>query len=42
MVGLNQVLYIKFLPTKQPRTQVNKYHVDVLTHKGGTLLYKWK
>jgi hypothetical protein len=38
MVGLNQILYIKFLPTKQPRTQVNKYHVDVLTHKGGTLL----
>jgi hypothetical protein len=38
MVGLNRILYIKFLPTKQPRTQVNKYHVDVLTHKGGTLL----
>jgi len=38
MVGLNRILYIKFLPTKQPRTQVNKYHIDVLTHKGGTLL----
>jgi len=38
MVGLNRILYIKFLPTKQPRTQVNKYHADVLTHKGGTLL----
>lgn len=38
MVGLNRILYIKFLPTKQPRTQVNKYHADVLTHKGGTLI----
>jgi len=38
MVGLDRILYIKFLPTKQPRTQVNKYHINVLTHKGGTLL----
>ena len=38
MIGLNRILYIKFLPTKQPRTQVNRYHAEVLTHKGGTLL----
>lgn len=38
MIGLQRVLYVKLLTTKQPRTQVNKYHADVLTHKGGTLL----
>ncbi|CAF0992877.1 unnamed protein product [Adineta steineri] len=38
MMGLDRILYIKFLPTKHPRTQVNKYHANVLTHKGGTLL----
>lgn len=38
MIGLQKILYIKLLTTKQPRTQVNKYHADVLTHKGGTLL----
>jgi hypothetical protein len=38
MVGLPKVLYVKLLTSKQPRTQVNKYHAEVLTHKGGTLL----
>ena len=38
MIGLQKILYIKLLTTKQPRTQVNKYHADVLVHKGGTLL----
>jgi hypothetical protein len=38
MIGLQRVLYVKLLHTKQPRTQVNKYHADVLTHKGGTLM----
>jgi len=38
MIGLQRVLYVKLLTTKQPRTQVNKYHAEVLTHKGGTLL----
>ncbi|UJR10387.1 hypothetical protein I4U23_014592 [Adineta vaga] len=38
MAGIDRILYIKFLPTKQPRTQVNKYHANVLTHKGGALL----
>jgi hypothetical protein len=38
MVGLQRILYVKLLTTKQPRTQVNKYHAEVLTHKGGTLL----
>lgn len=38
MVGLQRILYVKLLTTKQPRTQVNKYHGEVLTHKGGTLL----
>ena len=38
MIGLQRILYVKFLTTKQPRTQVNKYHAEVLTHKGGTLL----
>ncbi|CAF3490851.1 unnamed protein product [Adineta steineri] len=38
MIGLQKVLYVKLLATKQPRTQVNKYHAEVLTHKGGTLL----
>lgn len=38
MIGLPRVLYVKLLTTKQPRAQVNKYHADVLTHKGGTLL----
>ncbi|CAF1197385.1 unnamed protein product [Rotaria magnacalcarata] len=38
MVGLNRIFYIKFLPTKQPRTQVNKYHIEILTHTGGSLL----
>ncbi|CAF3384409.1 unnamed protein product [Rotaria sp. Silwood1] len=38
MIGLQRILYVKLLTTKQPRTQVNKYHSEVLTHKGGTLL----
>ena len=38
MVGLQRVLYIKLLTSKQPRSQVNKYHADVLNHKGGTLI----
>jgi hypothetical protein len=38
MIGLQRILYVKFLTTKQPRTQVNKYHAEVLIHKGGTLL----
>jgi hypothetical protein len=38
MIGLQRILYVKLLTTKQPRTQVNKYHGEVLTHKGGTLL----
>ncbi|CAF1088225.1 unnamed protein product [Adineta ricciae] len=38
MIALDRVLYVKFLPSKQPRTQVNKYHANVLAHKGGTLL----
>ncbi len=38
MIGLQRILYVKLLTTKQPRTQVNKYHAEVLTHKGGTLL----
>ncbi|CAF0872278.1 unnamed protein product [Rotaria sordida] len=38
MIGLNRIFYIKFLPTKNPRSQVNKYHGDILTHKGGTLI----
>ncbi|CAF4715282.1 unnamed protein product [Rotaria sp. Silwood1] len=38
MIGLNRIFYIKFLPTKHPRSQVNKYHADILTHKGGTLI----
>ncbi|CAF4360800.1 unnamed protein product, partial [Rotaria sp. Silwood2] len=38
MVGLNRIFYIKFLPTKHPRSQVNKYHADILTNKGGTLI----
>ena len=38
MIGLQKILYVKLLTTKQPRTQVNKYHADVLNHKGGTLL----
>jgi hypothetical protein len=38
MIGLQRILYIKLLTTKQPRTQVNKYHAEVLAHKGGTLL----
>jgi len=38
MIGLQKLLYVKLLTTKQPRTQVNKYHAEVLTHKGGTLL----
>ena len=38
MIGLPKIIYVKFLTTKQPRSQVNKYHSEVLTHKGGTLL----
>ncbi|CAF2528327.1 unnamed protein product [Rotaria sp. Silwood2] len=38
MIGLQRILYVKLLTTKQPRTQVNKYHAEVLAHKGGTLL----
>ncbi|CAF1146660.1 unnamed protein product [Adineta ricciae] len=38
MIGLQRILYVKLLATKQPRTQVNKFHSEVLTHKGGTLL----
>ncbi|CAM4888033.1 unnamed protein product [Rotaria socialis] len=38
MIGLQKILYVKLLTTKQPRTQVNKYHAEVLVHKGGTLL----
>lgn len=38
MIGLSKILYVKFLTSKQPRSQVNKYHAEVLTHKGGTLL----
>ena len=38
MIGIRKILYVKLLTTKQPRTQVNKYHADVLIHKGGTLL----
>ena len=38
MVGLDRIFYIKFLPTQQPRSQVNKYHADIVTNKGGTLL----
>jgi hypothetical protein len=38
MIGLQRILYVKLLTTKQPRTQVNKYHAEVLSHKGGTLL----
>ncbi|CAF5174451.1 unnamed protein product, partial [Rotaria magnacalcarata] len=38
MIGLQKILYVKLLTTTQPRTQVNKYHAEVLVHKGGTLL----
>ncbi|CAF0834788.1 unnamed protein product [Didymodactylos carnosus] len=37
MIGLNRILYVKILTSKQPRTQVNKSHQDVLKHRGGTL-----
>lgn len=38
MVGLPKLIYVKLLTTKHPRAQVNKYHADVISHKGGTLL----
>ncbi|CAF0775005.1 unnamed protein product [Didymodactylos carnosus] len=37
MIGLNRVLYVKMLSSKQPRAQVNKFHQDVLKQRGGTL-----
>ena len=40
MVGIERLFYVKFLPNKQPRTQVNKYHSEVLKLQGGTLMIR--
>lgn len=38
MIGLDRIFYVKFLPHKQPRSQVNKSHGEVLKLQGGVLI----
>ena len=40
MIGIDRLFYVKFLPNKQPRSQVNKYHSEVLKLQGGTLMIR--